>query len=368
MLPAEEARDLKLAKRQSAKSPSAIPHSRPWITPTDVQAVSRVLRTGALAQGREVQAFEAEVGQYLGMPPGVAVNSGTAALHLALVGLGVKSGDEVILPSYSCVAPLHAVEYVGAVPRLVDSDPATYNLDPDDVKRKLTPCTRAIIAAHMFGLPADVDRLVELGVPVVEDCAQALGARYRNRPVGSYGAVAILSFYATKMLATGEGGMVVSRDRRLLAAIRDLRDYDERRHHVMRYNYKLTDLQAALGRSQLRRFPQMLARRDALARRYHQAWETLPLTLPTAGPNGTHVYYRYVVACSRSAAQIARRLERLGVTARSPVYQPIHVTLGQTGFPGAEQAHRQAVSVPLYPSLTNLEAGAIVRGLPSVLQ
>jgi dTDP-4-amino-4,6-dideoxygalactose transaminase len=324
--------------------------------------VADVLRRGALAQGVEVEHLEAESGEWIGMPRGVAVNSGTAALHLALLGLGIGPGDEVILPSYVCVAPLHAVEYVGATPRLADIRPDTYNVDPADVRRRCTRRTRAIVVPHLFGLPADLDELLRLGIPVIEDCAQAFGASYGGRPVGAFGEVSTLSFYATKLFTTGEGGMVLSRDRRLLARIRDLRDYDERRRHATRFNYKLTDMQAALGRSQLRRLPVMLARRAALAARFRRGWATLPVELPAPDDRRTHVYHRFVVSCPATASA-ARRLARFGVTARRPVFQPIHRTLGLGGFPGAEQAYRHALSVPIYPALTTKEAEVVICAL-----
>lgn len=332
-----------------------------------MRAVARVVQSGALAQGAQVAAFEAEVGAILGLPAGVAVSSGTAALHLALLGLGIGPGDEVILPSYVCVAPLHAVEYVGATPRLVDADPATYNLDPADVRRRLTRRTRAIIVPHQFGLPADLDPLLELGVPLIEDCAQAIGARYRGRPVGGFGAVSIVSFYATKLLTTGEGGMLLSRDRRLLARLRDRREYDERRRPAVRFNYKLTDFQAALGRSQLRRLPAMLARRSAIADRYRRAWRDLSVRLPAPDGRRTHTYHRFVLTVPGSARTAARRLSRLRVTARPPVFQPIHVTLKLDGFPGATHAFRHALSVPLYPALTVREESRVIRAVQQVL-
>lgn len=322
-----------------------------------------VLKRGSLVQGIEVERLEAEVGEFIGMPSGAAVGSGTAALHLALLGLGVGPGDEVLLPSYVCVAPLHAVEYVGATPRLADSDPETYNLDPANVRRRLTRRTRAIIVPHLFGLPADLDALLRLGPPVIEDCAQALGARYGGRLVGTFGAVTALSFYATKLFTTGEGGMVLSRDRRLLARIRDLRDYDERSRHATRFNYKLTDMQAALGRSQLRRFPAMLARRAAIAARFHRTWAALSIGLPESDRGRTHVYHRFVIACRGGAAAAARRLAALGITARRPVFRPLHRVLGLDGFPGAEHAYRHALSVPIYPALTAQEAEVVIRGL-----
>jgi dTDP-4-amino-4,6-dideoxygalactose transaminase len=353
----------KLTNRPIDKLTTFIPHSRPWITPADVRAVADVLRRGNLAQGAEVEHLEAEVGAFAGMPPGVAVSSGTAALHLALLGLGVGPGDEVILPSYVCVAPLHAVEYVGATARLADVNPDTYNLDPADVGRQRTRRTRAIIVPHLFGLPADLDALLRLGVPVIEDCAQAFGARYRNRPVGTFGRISVLSFYATKLFTTGEGGMVLGRDSRLLDRIRDLRDYDERRRHATRYNYKLTDVQAALGRSQLRRLPVMLARRAALAERFRRRWAALPLGLPVPDGRRTHAYHRFVVSCPKNATSTAKRLSVFGVAARRPVFQPIHRTLGLGGFGGSDHAFRHALSVPIYPALTSKEAEVVIRAL-----
>jgi len=280
--------------------------------------------------------------------------------------LGVGEGDEVILPSYVCVAPLHAVEHVGATPRLADVDPSTYNLDPTDVRRRLTRRTRAIIVPHQFGLPSDLDRLLALGVPVIEDCAQAIGACYRNRPVGTFGAVSIMSFYATKLLTTGEGGMLLSRDRRLLSRVRDRRDYDERSVHAVRYNYKLTDFQAALGRSQLRRLPAMLHKRRRIARRYRRRWASLPIALPPSDQERSHVYHRFVIGVPITASAVARRLAGLGVTARPPVYRPIHLTLGLEGFPGATHAYRHALSVPLYPALTSREEAIVIRALQQV--
>ncbi len=353
--------------RRTAKSPECVPHSRPWITAADARAVARVVASGALAQGAEVAGFEAEVGECLGLPPGVAVSSGTAALHLALLGLGIGPGDEVILPSYVCVAPLHAVQYVGATARLADVDPATYNLDPADVRRRLTRRTRAVIVPHQFGLPAELDGLLALGIPLIEDCAQAFGARYRGRPVGAFGSASIVSFYATKLLTTGEGGMLLSRDPHLLARMRDRRQYDERRQHQMRFNYKLTDFQAALGRSQLRRLPAMLSRRAAIAARYRRQWANLPITLPPSDAGRSHVYHRFVIGVPTTATAASRHLAGLGVTACPPVFRPLHLTLGLDGFPGAAHAFRHGLSVPLYPALTPREETLVIRALQRVL-
>lgn len=340
---------------------SRIPHSRVSLTRSDRRAVMGVLEAGALAQGEQVVSFERAMAAYLGLRGGVAVSSGTAALHLALLVTGVGEGDEVVLPSYVCTALLHAVEYVRARPRLVDCDPATYNIDPSGVRKVLGPKTKAIIAPHLFGLPADLEELQGLGVPLIEDCAHALGSRYHGRPVGTFGELCVLSFYATKLLATGEGGMVLSNSRRVLDRIRDLREYDEHPRYRMRFNYKMTDIQAALGVSQLRRFDRALDARRRLARCYERGLRSLPLSLPSSPPDRSHIYYRYVMRVRGGMGRLQRHLDRAGVVARRPVYRPLHRYLDLTGFPGSDEAWAHALSLPLYPSLTRGEQSHIIR-------
>lgn len=339
-----------------------IPHSRPTLGDEDRAAVAAVVASGQIAQGPRVAEFERAMAARLEAGGGVAVSSGTAALHLALVALGVGPGDEVLVPSYACAALLQAVRAAGALPRPVDVDPATFNLDPDAAKRACSARTRALIAVHAFGLPADLGALRALGVPVVEDAAQALGARYGGRPVGGLGEAAILSFYATKLMTTGEGGMLLSADARLLAAARDLREYDQKADDRPRFNYKLTDLAAALGLAQLARLDGFLARRQAIAARYREALDGCPLEPPLTPPGRVHVYHRYVVKGRAPAARYLEHLEARGVQARRPVFQPLHRYLGLApeGFPGSEEAWARAVSLPIYPSLDPGEVERVV--------
>lgn len=343
-----------------------VPHSRPCVDEDDVQAVADVLRSGRLAQGEVARRFEREVARFVGVRDGVATSSGTAALHLALLAVGVGPGDEVILPSYTCAALLQAVRYVGAVPRLVDLEPEGYNLSVDEVRRHLTPRTRALLVPHTFGTPADVEALCELGVPVVEDIAQALGAAVRGRPVGSFGAVAVCSFYATKLITTGEGGMLLSDSDVLLRRAREMRDYDARRDDRRRFNYKMTDFQAALGLSQLRKLPAFLQRRRLLADRYTAHLRPLGVVPRAPRPACTPVAYRYVITVPE-AEQASARLRRLGVEGKPPVFQPLHRYLGEPGFPRTEQAHRTALSLPLYPSLSEDELSHVLAALDTVL-
>ncbi|MFQ5656808.1 MAG: DegT/DnrJ/EryC1/StrS family aminotransferase, partial [Candidatus Methylomirabilales bacterium] len=198
--------------------------------------------------------------------------------------------------------------------------------------------------------------------------AQALGALYQGQPVGSIGEVAVFSFYATKLITTGEGGMLVSNDERIFPAARDLREYDQKEDDRPRFNYKMTDLQAALGLAQLKQLPRFLERRKAIASHYRGRLEKRPLQLPSAPHDRVPVYYRYVVKGRLPADAYLARLENLGVQARRPVFQPLHRYLGYQGFPGAEEAWEKAISLPLYPSLSDAEAERIVEAAQEVFQ
>ncbi len=343
-----------------------VQHSRPTLDEADVRAVAEVLRSGRISQGEVTRQFEEAVARFVGVRGGVATSSGTAALHLALLALGVGPSDEVILPSYTCVALLQAVRYVGAVPRLVDLEPDGYNLSVAEVRRRITRRTRAILVPHMFGTPADIEALCGLGIPVIEDVAQALGATVGGRPVGSFGEVAVCSFYATKVITTGEGGMVLSGSELLLRRVRELRDYDGRRRLRTRFNYKLTDFQAALGLSQVHKLPALLDRRRQLAARYAERVQALGLRPPTVRPGSASIYYRYVVEVP-DAARAREALQAQGVETSPPVFWPLHRYLGLPGFPRTERAYRTALSLPLYPSLREEEVDRILLALEATL-
>lgn len=334
-----------------------IPHSRPTVSEEDAQAVARVIRDGQLAQGPEVAAFETEVADRVGVPAAAAVSSGTAALELALRALDLGPGAEVIVPTYVCDALHHAVTRSGAVAVLADADPATLTLSPIGAKRRLTRRTRGIVVPHAFGLAVDLAPFEALGVPVIEDCAQALGARIGARPAGALGRLAVCSFYATKLLTTGEGGMVLGPPD-LVARVRDLRDYDERADLVPRLNAKLTDMQAALGRSQLRRLDTFVARRRAIAAEYRRRLAGAGCRVPV-DVGARHVYHRFVVEVEAPVPSLMEALGALGVTARRPVFRPLHRALGFDGYPEADRLWDRCLSLPCYPSLTDDEVTAV---------
>jgi len=376
-----------------------ITHSRPCLGDDDAAAVLKVLKSGRLVQGEMVAALEAafvrlmageetnakfpvpggrgrnpasisgneshEIRCPRNDPPsparpfhGAAVSSGTMALHLTLLALGIGRDDEVVIPSYVCASLWHAVRAAGATPVLEDCDGETFNISADDVEKLITDRTRAIIAPHLLGQAADLENLLGLGVPVIEDCAQSLGGAYRNRPTGGFGAAAVFSFYATKVIAAGEGGMVVSRDDRLIARIRDIREYDEKDDLSLRFNGKLTDLQAALALSQLGKLPAFIARRRAIARRYDRVLKLHGLKPPRCRDDRDHIFFRYVILVDEAEAFIAAMGKR-GVTCRRPVYRPLHRYLGLPGFEATEKTWRHAVSIPLYPGLTDEEIAAV---------
>ncbi|MCZ6688380.1 MAG: DegT/DnrJ/EryC1/StrS aminotransferase family protein [Planctomycetota bacterium] len=326
-----------------------IPHSLPTLDRAAHSAVLRVMRSGHITPGSEADAFEAELGRAVRRRHVVATNSGHAALHLALLGLGVGDGDEVILPTYCCSALLNAVHYVGARPRVVDVDDSTFNVTPDLIRRHVRRKTRAIIVPHMLGLPADVEGIAALGPPVIEDAAMAIGGRIRGRPVGSFGEVSIFSFYATKVMATGQGGAVATDRSRVASRLRDLVSYDKQKTYSVRYNYTLSDLQAALGRAQLRSLPAFIAKRRKIARLYSEKLSGYRI------PRGRgHAYYRYALLLDGTARAASRRLARMGVEAKLPVFRPIHRYLGSPakGYPSTERFCDRLLSIPIYPSLT----------------
>jgi dTDP-4-amino-4,6-dideoxygalactose transaminase len=312
-----------------------------------------------------VSDFEQSLSQKVGTSGAVACSSGTAALHLALLGMDVGSEDEVIFPSYVCTALLHAVRYVGATPVLAEIDPETQNLDPGDVKKRITSKTKAMIVPHLFGLPADIKELISLGVPVIEDCAQALGAESGSGQAGSKGHAAIFSFYATKMICTGEGGMVASNDKGFLERARDLREYDQKKDVRLRYNYKMTDLQASMGIAQLEQLEDFIQRRREVAKTYHRAFADVAAQLPPKRKG--HIYYRYVIRLREKADPVIQVLQEVGVGADRPVYKPIHRYLGMTGFPKTEEVWERSLSVPIYPSLRKDEIHRIKGAVPAAI-
>jgi perosamine synthetase len=261
-----------------------IPLSSPDITEDDIEAVTSVLRTSRLSLGPKMLEFEESVAAYAGVPYGVALSSGTAGLHLGLLALGIGEGDEVILPSFAFIATANAVLYQRARPVFVDIDPLTLNLNPESVERAITPRTRAIIVVHTFGYPARLGSIMDIaarhGLRIIEDACEAIGAEYDGAKAGGSGEFGVFGFYPNKAITTGEGGMLVTRDRRLAETVRALRNQGRSPadggfdHGLLGYNYRIAEINCALGLSQMNRIEGILARREDRAKRYCEHLQT----------------------------------------------------------------------------------------------
>ncbi len=338
-----------------------INHSRPTISKHEITAVIKVLRSGYLANGPICQKFERSFSRFIGVKESVAVTSGTAALHLALLALNVGAGDEVIIPSFVCAAVLNAVNYTGAKARLADIELEDFNLSLDDVTRRLSKKTKAIILPHIFGKPADIRNFLKLGIPIIENCAQGVGAKLRGKRIGSFGTLSTFSFYATKVLTTGYGGMVCSNNSTYIKRIKDIIVPDEREDYKVRYNYKMSDISAALGLSQLKRLRFFIAKRRRLAKAYD---EILSSSKEIVLPSGDgHIYFRYVIRIRGDIKKIIKGLAKRGIEAKRPVFKPLHQYLGfkKSEYPKAEAAYNSAISLPIYPTLSEGEARFIAR-------
>lgn len=346
-----------------------IPHSRPTLGPEEKQAVACVLESGQIAQGEKVIEFEKSFCQFTGRRYAIAVSSGTAALQLSLTALEIATGDEVIVPSFTCAALLHAVEAAGARPAVVDVCLEDFNLSLSEIKKKARKKTKAVIVPHAFGLAAQMEKLEDLGIPILEDGTQALGGHVGQRKVGSFGIASVFSFYATKMITTGEGGMVLTNSPRFADRLHDLRDYDKKETHRFRTNSKMTDIEAAMGIEQLKKLEQFVQRRREIAACYQKALEGLGAVLPREGEGRQSVYYRYVIRIQRGRREFLRRLLAKGIEAKEPIFKPLHQYLGlrDARFPATVQAMKESCSLPIYPSLDDASCREVAQAAREAL-
>jgi perosamine synthetase len=284
-----------------------IPLSSPDITEAEIAAVTAVLRTPHLSLGAQLIEFENQIARTMGSKYAAAVSSGTAALHLALLAAGIKAGDEVIVPSFAFIAVANAVSYVGALPVFVDIDARTLNLDPSAVQAAITPHTRAIIVVHTFGVPAAMRELQEIAarhnLQLIEDACEAIGGEYDGHKLGSLGRAGVFGFYPNKQITTGEGGVVVSNDPYVIGHARMMRNHgrgptaDRFDHQFVGYNYRISEINCALGVVQVQRLPEILQKRAAIAQLYHERLQTISeIELPPlAVDRGSISWFVYVV-------------------------------------------------------------------------
>jgi perosamine synthetase len=343
--------------------PSPVPHNRLTHDEREVAAVVAVVQSGQWSSGPRVAELERELARCAAVRGAVCVASGTAALRLSLLALGVRRGDTVAMPAYSCVALPNAALALSASPTPVDVRPDDFNLDSRGLSG-LGSAPRACIAVHTFGAPADVQAMSSIA-PVVEDCSHAFGLSLGGRPLGGLGKVAVISLYATKLLGAGEGGAVLSDDEALLEIVRDYRDYTDKAPNPARLNDKMTDLCAAIALCQLAKLSDLLHRRQALAQRYDQALRRAGVTSEVAllpDIERARVWYRYAVTMQTPCAQaIVDAMACRGVSSARPV-DPWCIEPGdrETAYPVASHAYRSVVSLPLYPSLREEEQQRVV--------
>jgi perosamine synthetase len=382
------------ADQPKASAAPQVPLSSPEITEAEIDAVTAVLRTPHLSLGPELAAFEAALAQYHSVPYAVAVSSGTAGLHLALLTLGISEGDEVIVPSFTFIAVANTVLQVRATPVFAEIDPITLCLDPASVEQAVTPRTRAILVVHTFGVMAEIDALQQIArrhnLLLIEDACEAIGARFGEPPTsgraGSFGDLAVLGFYPNKQLTTGEGGAVLARDPAHAARLRSLRNQGRNPgagwldHIEIGFNYRLSDLACALGRAQLSRLGEMLAQRQAAAERYDAllreiaipGLELPPLTLPCR----TISWFVYVVRLPEQVDrdQVQAALARRGI-ATGRYFAPIHLQPAWRNHPSAraaalpltESIARRTLALPFFNRIAASQQQAVASALQEAI-
>ena len=364
------------------------PVMEPLLDGNEADYVQECVRTGWVSsQGRFVGRFEQMMAEFHGVPRALAVSNGTTALHLALVSLGIGPGDEVIVPDFTFASSAAVILHAGATPVFVDVDPASWTIDIAAFERAITPRTKAVMPVHLYGHPCDMDPLMAIAAAhkllVIEDAAEALGARYRGHLTGTFGDAACFSFFGNKTLTTGEGGIAIFRDEAMHARARMLRDHGmstERRywHLEAGFNYRLTNLQAALGVAQMERVDSILARKRALAERYDAALAGIAgLTRPPRAAGADPIFWLYTIMLSSESGltrdDLAQRLLLNGIDTR-PTFYPVHVmppferfAAGAT-FPATDALSAEGLSLPSAVTLRDADIDAVAAAITTILR
>jgi perosamine synthetase len=347
-----------------------IPIAQPQAGNEEIEAVTRVLRSGMFAQGPEVALFEEQFAKYCEARQGIAVNNGTAALHAVLAAAGIGAGDEVIVPSFSFIATATCVSMCGARPVFADVDPDYFTLDPKSAEKLFTPSTKAVIGVHLFGQPVDVDPIRKLcsdhGALLIEDAAQAHGSIYHGKKVGGLGDAACFSFYPTKNMTTGEGGMITTNDTEYAAKIRRFINHGQSEkylHTSLGYNYRMTDIGAAIGAVQLKKLDTLNSRRQHNAGYFDQHLQKAGLVIPARRKDCAHVFHQYVVkvtkesALAREALMLALKAKGVGTAVHYPIpihQQPVYQSIAGTAkCPVSAELAGQVMSLPVHPLVTD---------------
>lgn len=389
-----------IIKEKRSLRTTFLPFALPHITQAEIDEVVDTLRSGWLTTGPKTKRFEREFAERVGSPYALAVNSATAAMHLALDAIGLQPGDEVIVPVYTFTATAEVVVYFRARPVFVDVDPVTCNIDPVQVEKHVTSRTRAVMVVHLGGLPAEMDSILSIarayGLPVIEDAAHAFPAKYRGRIIGSISDLTAFSFYATKTLATGEGGMLTMAnptyaERAEMMALHGIsRDAWKRYgsegswyYEVLQtgYKYNMTDIAAAIGLHQLARSAWLLERRRAIAQRYTEAFSQIPeVKVPPDPVHVEHAWHLYILrlrperlTITRDAFIQALKQANIGTSVHfiplhlHPFYRDTYL-LAANDFPAALHAYQRAISLPIYPGMTDEDVEDVIAAVEQIIE
>lgn len=352
--------------------------AKPNINEEEINEVIKVLRSGELAQGRWVEKFENKFAKYIGTKFAIAVSNGTDALFLALLSLGIEAGDEVITTPFTFIASSNSILYTGAKPVFVDINPDTFNIDPNLIEEKITVKTKAIMPVHLFGLSADMDRISKIAkkhnLAVIEDAAQSHGAKIGNRCTGNLGDIATFSFYSTKNITTGEGGMITTNNKKLAIKIRMLRNHGMQKkyhHEILGFNSRMTNFQAAIGLHQLEKLDQFNKKRIENAKFLTDRLSKIrQIQTPYVPANFTHVFHQYTIIIKEGASvreKLMEFLDKNGVS--SMIYYPIPIhkqkfmkkKYNNQKLINAEKSTRQVLSIPVHQSITKEELDKITQ-------
>lgn len=344
-----------------------IPVANVFVGEEEAKAVYDVVKSGWLSMGKKTKEFEERFAKVVGAKHGIAVNNGTSALHLALAAIGAKHGDEVILPSLTFISTANVVLYQNARPVLVECDPKTYNVTADIIEKAITKKTKAIIPVDMNGMPADYDEILEIAekhsIPVIWDSAESLGAKYKGRIVGSIAPIHVFSFFPNKNITTGEGGMITTDNDELCEKMKVLRNQgqDNRYHHiVIGYNYRMTEVQAAIGIEQLKKLERVVVEKQRIANVYNKEFAETRHIWPPFVPNyvSQHAWYMYAVNVDGHRDEIVKKLKERGIDTRLS-FPPIHIQpvykemfkFSENSLPVTYAAWSRLVNIPIWPGL-----------------
>lgn len=361
--------------------------SAPEIDTTDIEAVTKVLKSGRLSIGPMVERFEEMIREYVKVKYAIAVSSGTSALHLAIRALGIGLGDEVIVPSFTFVASVNAILYEKAIPVFADIQPETYTIDPNDIERKISPKTKAIMVVDVFGHPAEWDEInyiaQKYGLFVIDDACEALGAEYKGKKLGQFGNIATFAFYPNKQITTGEGGMVVTNDEKIAKLIKSLRNQGRSEmgswldHEIMGYNYRMDEMSAALGVSQLQRIEQFLLKREKVAMMYSEKLKDVDFViLFTPKPYVRMSWFVYVVTLAEGLERdkIMPLMQEKGIPTRG-YFNPVHLqpyirkyfNTQEGMLPVTESVAKRTIALPFHNNLTEDEISIVVETLKEIV-